>query len=202
MTPRRTQAERTAATRAALIRAARALFAQHGFTGTATADIVQRAGVTRGALYHHFDGKADLFASVYRDVEQDLVETIVDAAETAGEDPLARLRAGADTFLDACLAPEVHRITLLDAPAVLGWEEWKRLDAEYGLGVVKAALAHAMEAGMIADQPLGALAHVVLGALTEGALYVARADDPARTREEVGRTVHRLIDGLATTSGG
>src|SRR6476620_523264 len=121
---RRTQASRREATRAALIAAARELFAARGYAGVGTEEIVQRAGVTRGALYHHFTGKDDLFRAVYERVEQELTQRIVTEVPLVG-DPVAVLRGGTAVFLDACLEPEVQQICLLDAPAVLGYDEWR-----------------------------------------------------------------------------
>jgi len=111
-------------------------------------------------------------------------------------DPVRALRAGAEEFLDACREPEVQQIALLDAPAVLGWELWREIEAEYALGLIRAGLEAAMAAGALAQQPTEPLAHVLLGALTEAALYLARAEDAEAAREEVGLTLDRLIDGL------
>lgn len=194
----RTQLERTQATRSALIDAARRLFAAKGFDGTGTKEIVEEAGLTRGALYHHFPDKKALFEAVYEAVEAELVAEVAAAADRHRE-PLERLKAGAEAFLDACTEADVQRITLIDAPAVLGWERWRELDARYGLGLVRTALTHAMDAGAIVRQPVDALAHVLLSALTEAALMVARSDDRYSTRLEVGAVVEHLLAGLVTS---
>lgn len=196
MSVKRTQAERTDATRRALIAAARELFGSRGYAATSTPQIVATAGVTRGALYHHFGDKAGLFRAVYEAVEADVIARVGEAAY-ARDDPLERLRAGAEAFLDACLEPEVQRITLIDAPAVLGWEAWRELDAAYGLGVIRTGLSRAMDAGAIATQPVDPLAHAVLGALTETALMVARADNPQQQREHASTTITTLLQGLS-----
>jgi AcrR family transcriptional regulator len=193
---RRTQAERRAATRAALIAAARELFAARGYAAVATEEIVQRAGVTRGALYHHFAGKHELFRAVYERVEQELTERIVTEVPLAGDDPVTVLRDGTATFLDACLDPEVQRIALLDAPAVLGYEAWREIGERYGLGLLQAAIRSAVDVGAIPPQPVRPLAHVLLGALHEAALLIARADDVAGERREVGETLDRLLSAL------
>lgn len=203
MSVKRTQTERRAATRGALIAAARRLFAEQGFARTSTPQIVKEAGVTRGALYHHFADKTDLFKAVYESVEAELVEQIWAAAlaqdgPTPQQTALLHLRAGAEAFIDACLDPEVHRITLVEAPVVLGWDEWKRLDADYGRGVVRTALQRATDAGALQPLPLDMLAHTVLGALTEAALMVARSEEPTRARDEAIEIIHTLIDGLRT----
>ena len=191
----KTQAERSEATRAKLVGVARALFAKRGYAAVPAEEIVRRAGVTRGALYHHFGGKRELFAAVFEDVERELTEKIAGAA-LSGNEPIAQLRAGCEMLLDACLEPEVQRIVLLDGPAVLGWEAWREIEARYGLGLVQAALQGAMDAGAIEERPAGPLAHVMMGALEEGAMLVVRSDDVEAARAEVGAIFEHLIEGL------
>jgi AcrR family transcriptional regulator len=193
---RRTQGERSEATRAALIAAARRLFAERSYAGVGTEEIVREAGVTRGALYHHFDGKRELLEAVYEQVEAEITQKIATGA-LAGSNPLEALRAGSEMFLDVCMEPEVQRIVLLDAPAVLGWERWREIAADHGLGLVEAALGAAMDAGQIVRQPLRPLAHVLMGALDEAAMLVARAEDPEAMRAEVGATLNSILEGLA-----
>jgi AcrR family transcriptional regulator len=194
---RRTQAERSSTTRAALVAAARDLFARAGYAGVGTEEIVRAAGVTRGALYHHFGGKEALLEAVYEEIEAEFLQrigTLVGPLEAT--DPLGALAAGAEAFIEASSDPEVHRIVLLDAPSVLGWERWREIGWRYAMGMTEAVLAAALDAGQIPPQPVRPLAHVLLGALDEAALYVARAEDPQAARAEVGPVVHRLIDGL------
>jgi AcrR family transcriptional regulator len=194
--PRSRKAEQSEATRAALLGAARELFAERGYAGVGTEEIVRAAGVTRGALYHHFAGKRDLFRAVYEDVERELVEVI--AAGAAGaENPLDVLRAGARAWLDACEDPAVQRITLLDAPSVLGWEEWREIGVKYGFGLIQGTLQAAIDAGQLPPQPVKPLAHLILGAIDEAGLLVARADDGGSTRREVGESVERFLEHLA-----
>ena len=193
--PRTRKAEQAEATRAALLAAARELFAERGFAGVGTEEIVHSAGVTRGALYHHFSGKEDLFRAVYEDLERELVERIAAEAMSIG-DPLAALHAGAHAFLDACQDPAVSRIALLDAPSVLGWEEWREIGLRYGFGLVEGTLREAMNAGAIEPQPVRPLAHLVLGAIDEAAMVVARASDDGRTRREMGESVERFLESL------
>ena len=190
-----TQAERSAATRDALLRAGRELFAAKGFAATPREDVVERAGVTRGALHHHFGRKEDLFRAVFEAVEEDIGGRVM-AAAADGQDPMARLRLGCQAFLDAALDPAVQRIVLLDAPAVLGWEGWREVEARHGLGMVTEALRAVMDAGQIDVQPVEPLGHIVLAALNEAALLVAGADDPTATRVEVGGMVDRLLSRL------
>jgi AcrR family transcriptional regulator len=191
-----TKAEQTERTRAALIRAGRTLFAERGFAATSTEELVRTAGVTRGALYHHFRDKRELFEAVYEDVERGLVEEVTRSLEGAS-DALEVLRRGSDAFLDACLDPAVRRISLLEAPSVLGWERWREIDQTYGLGMVKLALQAAMDAGAIRAAPVEPLAHVLLGGLMEAAMLLAASPDPRQARADAGRAVALLIDGLA-----
>jgi AcrR family transcriptional regulator len=194
----RTQADRSAATRDALIRAARPMFAAHGFGGVGTEAIVRAAGLTRGALYHQFADKTDLFAAVFEAVEAEVTVRIDAAVGESGEtDPIALMHLGAHAWLDACTDPEVHRITLLDAPAVLGWERWREIGLRYGMGLVRGLLEYAMSVGRIEEQPVLPLAHVLLGAIDEAAMYLARADDPALARAEVGHVIDQLLDAFA-----
>jgi AcrR family transcriptional regulator len=189
------QEERSESTRAALIGAGRELFAERGYAAVGTEEIVRRARVTRGALYHHFRDKRDLFRAVHEEAERGLVESIAEGI--AGiEDPWEVLVAGLRRFLDACTDPALMRITLRDAPAVLGWEEWREIDAKYGLGIVVFGLENAMNAGVLRRQEVRPLAHLILGALGEAAMLIASADDPAVAREEVEGPVLALLEGL------
>jgi AcrR family transcriptional regulator len=195
---RRSQAERSEATRTALVDAARPLFAERGYAGIGTEEIVRAAGVTRGALYHHFDGKRELFEAVYVQIEVELAERIADGALSSGAAaPLEAMRAGAEMFLQACTDPEVQQIVLLDGPSVLGWDRWREIGAEHGLGLIEATLQAAVDAGAIAEQPVRPLAHVLMGALDEAAMLVARAEDPEAARAEVGRTLDTLLAALS-----
>lgn len=194
---RRTQAERSEATRSALIDAARTLFGARGYAATGREEIVERAGVTRGALQHHFLGKERLFFAVVEAVERDVTEQVAGAAAGAA-DPLDAIRRGCRSFLDAASDPAVQRILVVDAPAVLGREEWRELQARYGLGLTTAALAAAMDAGAISRQPVEPLAHLLLAALHEAALLVAESSDVTAMRAEVGTVVDSFIDRLAT----
>jgi AcrR family transcriptional regulator len=195
---RRTQAERTAATRAQLLKAARKLFADKGFGEVSTQAIVEEAGVTRGALYHQFTDKNDLFAALYEQVEEELAADVVgriDAEEPVG--PLQSMRVGARLFLDLCAAPDIAQIVLIDAPSVLGWERWREVGLKYGLGIIEGLLAHAVADGEIPPLPLRPTAHVLLSALDEAALYVSRSADPDRARDDMYIVCDRIIAGLA-----
>ena len=196
------QAERSEATRSALVAAARRLFGERGYAAVGTEEVVRAAGVTRGALYHHFGGKRDLLEAVYRQVEEDVTRRIGERVlEEAGESPLGGMRRGAAMFIEVCSEPEVQRIVLLDAPAVLGWDLWREIAAEYGLGLIEGSLTAAMEAGELARRPVGPLAHVLMGALDEAAMYVARAADPVAAQAEVFAVLDSLLTGLAEAPG-
>jgi AcrR family transcriptional regulator len=195
---RRSQAERSSATRAALVQAARVLFAQQGFTGVGTESIVAAAGVTRGALYHQFGGKTKLFEAVYEAIEEDLARGLGELIAAAGvSDPIEVMRLGANAWLDACGEQEVQRIVLLDGPAVLGWARWREIGMRYALGLIEGLLSHAIEVGRIPPQPVRALAHVLVGALDEAGLYIARAEDQPAASEEMRTVIATLVTSLA-----
>lgn len=189
------KAERGEATRAALVRAARELFTAHGYGGVGTEEIVRRARVTRGALYHHFADKRDLFRAVHEQIEQEVVDAI--AAQMGGvADPIEVLRVGTRAFLDVCTDPAITRVTLIDAPSVLGWEEWREIDMRYGLGLVSAGLQAAIDAGAIPAQPVGPLAHLLLGAMGEAGMVIVNSSDPSATRAEIEPALLGLLEGL------
>ena len=222
---RRTQVERSATTRTALIDAARRLWAAHGYAAVGTPEIATQAGVTRGAMYHEFADKAALFRAVAEVVEHDVTRRLADAvaASTAegaasaaasgadpgasgaadpgasgAADPAAALRAAVDGWLAACEEPEVRQILLLDGPVVLGWDGFRDLALEHGLGLTEALLQAAMDAGQLTAGPTRPLAHVLIGALDEAAMYFATADDREAARAEVAGVLHALLDGLFT----
>ena len=188
------QTERSAATRARLVAAARELFAERPYADVGTEEIVRRAEVTRGALYHHFADKRDLFRAVHEQLESELVDAIArQLAETAVSDPVEGLRIGARTYLDACEDPSFARITLIDAPAVLGWAEWRRIDEEHALKVILLGLEAAMEAGVFRRRPVLPLAYLMLGTMGEAGLRIANGEGE---REEVEDALMALLDGL------
>jgi AcrR family transcriptional regulator len=191
---------RAEATRAHLLAAALPLFAERGYAGVGTEDVVRAAGLTRGALYHHFADKQALFAAVFEKLEQDLVASLTAAmaATREGADPIDWLATGMSSFLDACVQPSVLRISLLDAPTVLGWARWREVDERYGLGAIIAALEYAMAAGALRRQPARPLAHLLLAALGEAAQLIAHAADPAQARATVEPALLSVLAGLRT----
>lgn len=196
---RRTQAERTEATRAALIAAARRLFTERGYEGVGTEEIVRAAGVSRGALYHHFGGKPELLEAAFEQLEAESTERV--ARIVLGSDlesPLQAMKAGISAFLDECAEPELRQIALRDAPAVLGWERWREIGALNGLGLIEASLVAAIEAGEIRQLPVKPMAHLLMGALDEAAMLVARSEDP-ESRAEVTAVLLAVLESFAVT---
>ena len=189
--PRRTQGERRAATRAALLAAGRELFAAKGFAGAGREEIVERAGVTRGAMYHHFPSKEALFQAVYEACEEEVLAQVLAAAADA-RDPKEMLRLGSAAYLAVAAREDVRRICLIDAPAVLPTEVRRELAERFGLGAIRTALQECMAAGSIRRQPVDVLAHVYLAALLEAATLVAEGADAG----EVTGVLDALIDSL------
>jgi AcrR family transcriptional regulator len=189
----RTQAERTEATRAALVAAARPLFAERGFAQVSAEEIVAAAGVSRGALHHHYGDKKGLFRAVFEQLEADFMTDVVVAIDGVGPDELVPVAIAA--FLDICSRAEVRRIGLTDAPAVLGWADWRSIEAQYGLSLVVALAADSapVRAGTTTAEVLGQL---VLSALIEAALLIAHSEDPVATREQAEGTLLTLVGDL------
>lgn len=196
--PRR--AEHVADTRGALLDAARELFAERGYATVGTAEIVSRARVTRGALYHHFRDKADLFRAVMRTVAGELAGRLIEqeSGRTTRQDAAMwdQLRQGVQAYLDACLDSDFQRIVLVDGPAVLGPAAWDALVEEHGLGLLLEWLRQAIDNRQIDALPVDPLARLLAALLAEASLYIARSSDPATAREETGRTVDRVLMGL------
>ncbi|MEM6105555.1 helix-turn-helix domain-containing protein [Mycobacterium sp. 050272] len=194
---RRTQEERSAATRDALISAARRLWGERGYAEVGTPEIAATAGVTRGAMYHQFADKAALFAEVVEVVEQDVMARMATIVATSGATtPADAIRAAVDAWLEVSGDPEVRQLILLDAPSVLGWAGFRDVAQRYSLGMTEQMLAEAIGAGQLARQPTRPLAHVLIGALDEAAMAIATSDDPQRARRETRQVLHRLIDGM------
>ena len=193
---RRSQAQRRAATRRALLGAARELFAADGYSGVSTEALVRRAGVTRGALYHHFADKRDLFRALVEELEEELEEMVLGVAREAHErsgDAGEAFAAGFDAFLDACARPEFGRVLFVDGPSALGWEEWHEIDARYALAQTEAGLGALISAGRMEDRPVGPLARLLHGASIEAALYVAAAEDKERAKRQVREAMGYLL---------
>jgi AcrR family transcriptional regulator len=199
MKSKRTQASRSAATRAALVTAARPLFADKGYAAVGTDEVARAAGVTRGALYHQFAGKEELFAAVFEQVEAEISDGIAAGLLEGGGDPTRVLHDGIDAWLAVCADPEVHRIVLIDAPAAIGWERWREIGQRYGVGLVEAAVQSLIDAGVLREQPVRPLARVLIGALEEAALYAARAEDRETATREMRAALVAVVDGLISS---
>jgi len=193
-----TREERAEATRAQLLDVAAELFASRGYAAVGTEDVVRQAGLTRGALYHHFADKRELFAAVHERVEQELVATIGErmAAARDSATPVELLIIGMRSFLDICVHPAVLRISLLDGPTVLGWARWREVGERYGLGLVIGGLEFAMQAGELRRQDVRPLAHLLLAALSEAAQLIAHAEHQEQARAEVEPAMLALLNGL------
>jgi AcrR family transcriptional regulator len=188
--------ERGKTTRDRIVAAAVELFGEHGYDGTSIGAVLESAGVARGALYHHFPSKEALFDAVLERVVAEAAATAAEAAR-AGDDPVASLRAGCDAWLQLALDPAVQRIALLDPPAVVGWTRWRELDEQYTLGGLRANLTRIAEQGRLPRGDVDVLAHMLLAAVSEAALLIARADDPesalAAGRAAVDTLLTRLV---------
>jgi AcrR family transcriptional regulator len=195
--PQGRRAEHASDTRTALVSAARRLFAANGYDDTGTEQIVAEARVTRGALYHHFRDKADLFRAAMAEAAGDVALRLTDeqlAEESAS--PLDDIREGVSAFLDVCVGGDFQRIVLVDGPRVLGADAWDQLVDRYGRGLLEEWLNRAITAGDIAPVPVWSLARLLIAMLTEASLAIADSADPAGTRAEMGATLDRLLDGL------
>jgi AcrR family transcriptional regulator len=191
----RTNAEYSARTRRQLMAAARKEFAREGYAGASTERIVEAAGMTRGALYHHYRDKRELFEAVVTELQEAITRRI-DERAIGKKDPFAGLCAGCDAWLDACLDPEVQRIVLLDGPAVLGWKRWTEIDQRHGTGSLRQGIDACIAAGQLVDADAEALTHLLSGAMNQVALQLAQAADTPRFRRSAGRTLHTLLRGL------
>lgn len=195
MSTTRTQAERSQTTVAALLEAARELFAQDGYAATSLDDVVARAGLTKGALYHHFEGKRGLFRAVYELEQQRLLQTLTTAAAKR-RGAWEMLRTACEAFLDASLDPAIQRITLLDAPTALGWETMREIENEGTLRVLKQSLKGAMHEGSLTPRPVDPLAQLLFGALCEAAMSIARSGDQPATARRTRAELRRLLEAI------
>jgi AcrR family transcriptional regulator len=188
------RAAQGAATRNTLVEVARRLFGTKGFSDTSLDEVVAEAHVTKGALYHHFRGKEDLFGAVYEQVQKEVSDQVV--VEFLRPEPFEALRLGCELWIDAHLDPSVQRIAMRDARAVLGWEAVRDMETRYGAVPLRGVLRRAVRQGLI--EPVPVLALILMGALTEACFYVADADERESARSEVRALIMRLLSGLAT----
>lgn len=188
------KAQQGEATRQALLDAARRLFGEHGYTTTSIDDVAHAAKVTKGAFYHHYSGKQELFAAVYEQVKREVSERA--ATAFLEPDPWENLYAGCHAMLDAHLDPPVQRILLQDAQAVLDADTIRRVENRYGAVVLRGALRSAIRAGVVQPLPLKTLALMLTGAIIEGCMAIADAEDPNQARADVGNVLTSLLEGL------
>ncbi|MEB3069892.1 TetR/AcrR family transcriptional regulator [[Mycobacterium] vasticus] len=196
----RTQAERTRLTTEQILTGARKAFAADGFDATSLDAVVESAGVTKGALYHHFSGKRALFAAVYEDEQRAIGHAVLRSAR--GGDSWQNFVRGCRGFFDAVLDPGVQRITLIDAPAVLGWEAMRDLEDEHVTALLRQGLSTAISDGHLAPQRVEPLAHLIHGAMCEAAMTVARSADPRRESRDALSALERLLAGIAVDPAG
>ena len=190
-----TRAQQRERTRAVLLDVSRQLFATRGYAAVGLAEIVRAAGVTKGALYHHFEGgKSELFRAVLAQVQADVARTVAATADTE-TDAWTRLTAGCRAFLTASTDPAVRRIMLVDGPAVLGWSEWRAMDEAGSASHLADALTALVDAGVIAQQPVQPLVRLLSGAMNEAALWLAETGDPGDL-EAVLAALHRMLEAL------
>ncbi|MEW1866445.1 TetR/AcrR family transcriptional regulator [Streptomyces sp. NBC_00669] len=194
--PRQRQRERSDATVDDLVTAARTLFAADGYGATSLDAVCERAGVTKGALYHHFAGKRELFGAVYAREQEGLAAAISAAYLKVADDPWEAVFAGSRAYLEASLDPEVQRITLFDAPGALGWETMRTLGVDCRELTLR-GVARAIRKGAIPDRPADPLTSMLYGGLSESAMAVARADDPQVALAETLDGLRRLFDAIA-----
>lgn len=189
------RAEQVAQTRAALLSAGRRLFGRHGFAATSVEDLAREARMTTGALYHHFPNKTALFEKIFETVHAELLEV---SGRAAGEahDALDALILAFDAFLDTTLQPEVQRIIIVDAPAVLGLARFIELDERYAFADLVTMLQAANASGAVRVEDPETTARLLLGAVTRGAMLIAQSDDQQATRNAVAQVIHGFLNGL------
>ncbi len=187
--------EYSEATRAALVEGARSLFAEKGYANTAIEEVARSARVTRGALYHHFGSKRDLFVAVFEQSERDQLQR-VDAAVAAETDPWNRTLSAVRAYLDSCLDPAIQRSVLHEAVTVLGRETWREIESRYGLRITERMLHGLVEAGVFPPYRIDLLADIFLAVFMEAGMLIAQSDDPEAARVEIGRIIEHMINGL------
>jgi AcrR family transcriptional regulator len=181
------------ATRGQLVGVATGLFAEHGYDGTSIEAVLSAAGVSRGALYHHFAGKEALFEAVVVDVSSRVTTELTEAVSGC-TDPVDAMRTAALAWIDLAAGdPVVQRVVLVDAPSVLGWERWRTIDDGRTLGAMRMMLQAVSDSGRLASELVVPFAHMILAALDEITLVIARAADPAAAVAEGRAAVEEML---------
>lgn len=189
--------ERAAATRACLVAVARELFAEAGYHATGTTEIVAKAAVTRGALYHHFADKEGLFEEVFRTVLAELVSRSNSVADALAGDSWSKIVAAFTRYLDLLAANEEYqRILLIDGPAVLGWRRWRELQSDFVARGTADALRILMDQGLVTRQPAEPLAYLIQAALNDAALSIAHAQNTVQASQEAMNAFLFLLRGI------
>ena len=179
----------------ATISAARAIFAERGYEATSIEEITKRAGISKGALYHHYRDKTEILAAAYEDLERELIERIARVA-SKHRDPIKSLRAGCHAFVESCADPATLRLALVDAPAGLGWKRWREIDARYGFGLLRFGLQAAADAGRIRPDRIDSRAHFLLAVMMEGALLIGAAENPRAVSRDIAKLIDEHIEAL------
>jgi AcrR family transcriptional regulator len=192
MTPR---AEKGVSTRDRIVATARRLFTESGYEATSTETVLRESGVSRGALYHHFDNKQALFEAVLEAVETDVAATTAQAARGIA-DPVESLRAGFDAFLGLARDPEVRQIVLIDAQSVVGWQKWREIDERHGFGGIKKGVKRIAATGRLREDMVDMFSHMLLATLIEVAFLIARSTDPDTAAREGRSALNELLDRL------
>jgi AcrR family transcriptional regulator len=191
---------RGVATREHLIEVATTLFAERGYEETSIETVLHVASVSRGSLYHHFKNKEALFEAVLEAIENDTGVRVMEAAAGA-TDPKEILRLGSLAWVQLAGDPVVRRVLLIDAPAVLGWERWRALEERHALGLIKGVLAAIADQGDLDPELVDVFSHVILAAINEIALLIARSDQPDREAELGADAIDEVLSRLLGTSG-
>ena len=189
------RAEYSEATRQALVDSAVDLFTKRGYAGTSLDEVVKRARVTKGALYHHFSGKQALFEAAFTQVETRTIESLTALVTGEGE-PWDVAVAGLRAYVRKCLEPEYQRIIVHEGPVVMGWARWREAEEHFSFGLLRTAVQLLVDAGEIEDAPVEIMARLLFGALSAGASTIASSSDPKRTGREVERAILRVLEGL------
>jgi AcrR family transcriptional regulator len=182
-------------TAATLVKVAKHFFSEKGYVNTPMEEIVKEAGLTRGALYHHFGGKKGLFQAVFEDALDEINERIEKALDQS-TNTWQSFISTTNTFLRACSEPEMQQIVLLDAPSILGWEVWRRVDEERTMVPLKNILTRLIEEGVIKPLPIEALSHIIGGATSEIVLWIAHSENPQKAMTEGYATLEVLYNSL------